>query len=680
MPTTQHGMAADVAGVASSSPSSDVKPLVIIGVYGLPASGKTHLLNELRKMLDEHHFKFFDGSEVIERITEGGLAAFKQMNNEQKAEKRTMALNAIKEACRKERKTGIVAGHFMLLSEDDIPVKIDTPAHRETYTHIVYLNTTVKEIVDRTQKDSGRPDRKALPTEALEHWQNEEMTLLRNFCYENRILFALINTADHDYISKLVNHWQEGDAKRNTHSALHELDQIVSKHDIKPQTVLLFDADRTLSIEDASHHFWTAAKESEDKNPLNDLFNSSLGYSYLAFQQAMLLYEEFNEEKFLEHCKGAASLIEMRPEFLELLHEATKYSHIAVVVITSGMGLVWDMVLKREGLGDKVKVIGGCRLSDKYVVTPAVKGAVVKRLQSAHDATVWAFVDSEVDIPMLKNADQAIVVVGPGGKRQRAMWKALQRAIDVDGLVARQLLFPESAIPWLNTRMLPTTTLEQLRESIFGTLELIEATDTPSALVLQTPMRNSAISGNQLRQAHDRCGWYLAMHHVTQVLGTEKYIMHDVHQNQTIGWRLKNEDKTVIIPVMRGGEPMAFGVSDAFPKAVFHHAKEPKEVLRKHLDGMKAVILVDAVINEGGTIAGFVKHIRQINSDIDIVVMAGVVQRDAVKGPKVLTKALCGCGKVTLITLRTSERKYKGQGATDTGDRLFNTTHILKET
>ncbi|KAI7283007.1 hypothetical protein KC345_g3162 [Hortaea werneckii] len=94
---------------------------------------------------------------------------------------------------------------------------------------------------------------------------------------------------------------------------------------------------------------------------------------------------------------------------------------------------------------------------------------------------------------------------------------------------------------------------------------------------------------------------------------------------------------------------------------------------------MKAVILVDAVINEGGTIAGFVKHIRQINTEIDIVVMAGVVQRDAVHGPKVLTRALSGCGKVTLVTLRTSERKYKGQGATDTGDRLSNTTHILKE-
>ncbi|KAI7104799.1 hypothetical protein KC340_g2507 [Hortaea werneckii] len=679
MSTTQHGRGVDFSDFAHSSLSSDVDTPVIIGIYGLPAFGKTHLLNELRKVLDEYHFKFYDGSEVIERITDGGLAAFKQMGNAQKVITRIKAIKTIKAECTRERKTGIVASHFMLWSADGVSVKIDTPADWETYTHIIYLNTPVEKIMDRTEKDSGRADRRQLPIADLQQWQNSEKTRLRKICYDNRILFAVDDTADHDYISKLINRFREGDAKRNMRSVLQEIDQIMSSHEIQPQTVLLFDADKTLGVEDASYHFWMAAKKSGDSGGLNEIFNSALGYSYLAFQQAMLLHEELNEQDFLKHCKDVASYATLRPEFVELLQEAAKYPHVAVVVITSGIGLIWDMILKREGLGDKVKVIGGCRLSDKYVVTPTVKGAAVKRLQSAHDATVWAFGDSEIDLPMLKNADHAFVVAGPGAKQQRAMWKALQRAIDVDGLEARQLLFPETATPWLNTCMLRTITLEQVRNSIFGTLELIEATDTPSALVLQTPMRNSALSGNQLRQAHERCGWYLAIYHVTQVLGTEKYTMYDVHQNQTTGWRLKNEDKTVIVPIMRGGEPMAFGVSEAFPKAVFHHAKEPEEVLKKHLDGMKAVVLVDAVINEGGTIAGFVKHIRQINPNIDIVVMAGVTQRDAVHGPKILTRALSGCGKVTLVTLRTSERKYKGQGATDTGDRLFNTTHILKE-
>ncbi|KAI7084372.1 hypothetical protein KC356_g6822 [Hortaea werneckii] len=413
MSTTQHGKGVDVSGMAQSSLSSDAYTPVIIGIYGLPASGKTHLLNELRRVLDEYHFKFYDGSEVIERITDGGLAAFKQMGNAQKVNTRIKAIKTVKAECTRERKSGVVAGHFMLWSEDGVSVKIDTPADWETYTHIIYLNTPVEKIMDRTEKDSGRANRKQLPIADLQQWQNSEKTRLRKICYDNRILFAVDYTADHDYILKLINRFREGDAKRNMRSVLEEIDQIMSSHEIQPQTVLLFDADKTLGVEDASHHFWMAARKSGDSGGLNEIFNSALGYSYLAFQQAMLLYEELNEQHFLTRCKDVASYATLRPEFVELLQEAAKYPRVAVVVITSGIGLIWDMVLKREGLGDKVKVIGGCRLSDKYVVTPIVKGAAVKRLQSAHGATVWAFGDSEIDLPMLKNADHAFIVAGP---------------------------------------------------------------------------------------------------------------------------------------------------------------------------------------------------------------------------------------------------------------------------
>lgn len=201
MSTTQHGKGVHVSGMAPSSLISNEEPPVIIGIYGLPASGRTHLLNELRKVLDDYHFKFYDGSEVIERITDGGLAAFKQMSNAQKAITRTKAIKTIKAECTKERKTGVVAGHFMLLSEDGVSEKIGTPADWETYTHIIYLNTPVEQIMDRTEKDSGRPDRKQLPIADLEQLQDSEKSRLRKICYDHRILFAVDDTADHDYIS-----------------------------------------------------------------------------------------------------------------------------------------------------------------------------------------------------------------------------------------------------------------------------------------------------------------------------------------------------------------------------------------------------------------------------------------------------------------------------------------------
>ena len=52
-----------------------------------------------------------------------------------------------------------------------------------------------------------------------------------------------------------------------------------------------------------------------------------------------------------------------------------------------------------------------------------------------------------------------------------------------------------------------------------------------------------------------------------------------------------HEKATLIVPLMRGGEPMAFGVNEAFPLAMFHHAKVPSDLQREHLNGMATIIL-----------------------------------------------------------------------------------------
>ena len=42
----------------------------------------------------------------------------------------------------------------------------------------------------------------------------------------------------------------------------------------------------------------------------------------------------------------------------------------------------------------------------------------------------------------------------------------------------------------------------------------------------------------------------------------------------------------------------------------------------------------------------------------------------------VFAKDLAGMGDVVLVTLRVSKNKYTGTGGTDTGHRLFNSTHL----
>jgi hypothetical protein len=102
-----------------------------------------------------------------------------------------------------------------------------------------------------------------------------------------------------------------------------------------------------------------------------------------------------------------------------------------------------------------VKVIGGGRISDGFVVTPAVKAKIVSRLRKVYHMYVWAFGDSPLDLPMLRKADQAIVVVIAEKDRSKTMDAALLRAIDYDGLSAQQALLPNNVSPRLDITRLP---------------------------------------------------------------------------------------------------------------------------------------------------------------------------------------------------------------------------------
>jgi uracil phosphoribosyltransferase len=84
---------------------------------------------------------------------------------------------------------------------------------------------------------------------------------------------------------------------------------------------------------------------------------------------------------------------------------------------------------------------------------------------------------------------------------------------------------------------------------------------------------------------------------------------------------------------------------------------------------------VDSVVNSGKTVLEFVQRIRNLDATIRIVVIAGVAQAQFVSGDG-LAKALALHGKLTLIALRLSENKFTGSGTTDTGNRLFNKTHM----
>jgi len=206
--------------------------------------------------------------------------------------------------------------------------------------------------------------------------------------------------------------------------------------------------------------------------------------------------------------------------------------------------------------------------------------------------------------------------------------------------------------------------------------QVLHATSKSAAKLLMTPTRDATIAGPALRDAHRRVGWYLAMEFLADLIGLEEYRIPHVQGHQTEGHRLVHEQRTLIVALMRGGEAMAFGVNDAFPLAMFVHAKRPEEILPDHVEQQHTVLLVDSVINNGNTAMQFIRRARDLHAGARIVVVAGVVQSQAVTGDRPLARALVHDANLNIVALRLSDNMYTGRGTTDTGNRLFNTTDI----
>ena len=694
MPTCSENVSSNILSLKADLEHNQNEPSVhkpvVIGLYGVPGSGKTFLLNQLEQELGQTHFAFYEGSNMIATVVPGGLDAFQRMEEQEKTHWRQRAIDTIKKNCVDSGQVAVVAGHFMFWAqEQEVGLPVYTRNDLDVFTHILYLETPAELIEQRCLVDT---EKSRSPTSAshLRKWQHEEKTQLRHLCRHHGILFLLITPSATllKEMSIMLHDFRYHNEQYNLSQAKSRLDDAVVACQGQLETMLVMDADRTLAAEDTGALFWERVSNSRpleyEPSTLKALFGGPLGHSYTAFRQAVLLYEETsNEHNFDALCQDVASAVTMHPEIVSLLQLVAEQKHVGAVVITCGLRSVWDKVLEREGLSGKVKVVGGGRIADGFVVTAAVKAALVARLREAHNLYIWAFGDSPQDLDMLHKADRGVIVVGEEQARSKTMDEALINAINNDGLRIQQAILPSKASPRLDIIKVPIIRLTkpEFVESFLcgrythGGLQIICGTDTKAAKLLATPMRDAAVAGPNLREAHRCVGWYLGIEFLPDVVGLEQCPIGHVLGRQTRGYRLLHEKQTTIVALMRGGEPMAYGVSDAFPLAMFVHARDADDIKLHHLEGQLTVILVDSVVNTGKTIVESVRQIRKLHATIRIVIVAGVVQAQCVSGGS-LNQALARHANLHLIALRLSETKFTGSGTTDTGNRLFNTTHL----
>ena len=334
----------------STSTSSKAGTLPIVGLYGVSGVGKSYLLTHLQQQLYGKEYAFFEGSTEIARATPGGLDAFQLLTNAEQHKIRKQAILNIQSSCLSDGKVGVVAGHYMLWSEEaKKPICVFTDDDLNIFTHIVYLDVDAQTISTRLEHDTAKK-RPSLETSQILAWQDLEKDDLRKTCYKRHILFISLETESVtvETLAFLLREFKAHTEAGNLSRVEKRVHQIMKSRSGPIKTILVLDADRTLSASDTGALFWQGPSA---ESPLKAIFSSHSGYLYTCFRQVSLLHQErFSTTTFNEQCEVVASKVILYPEIGGLLRRALAHdSDSGAIVVTCGLQLVCEKILALHG-------------------------------------------------------------------------------------------------------------------------------------------------------------------------------------------------------------------------------------------------------------------------------------------------------------------------------------------
>ena len=187
-------------------------------------------------------------------------------------------------------------------------------------------------------------------------------------------------------------------------------------------------------------------------------------------------------------------------------------------------------------------------------------------------------------------------------------------------------------------------------------------TNKRAVQLLSTQSRRTDIGAAALCKVHFEMGKILAYEMLDEFELSEIEIQHV--QGAKKGVQLSDKDNVVIFALMRAGLYAAEGVRSVLAESRFVLVNETADACGDLAN--KIVVIVDAVINTGDSVAKVIAHLQK-GSPRKIIVGTLVMQKDAVRLADKYEN-------VCFYALRISDNKYVGKGATDTGNRLFNLT------
>ena len=331
-----------------------------LGLYGLPAAGKTYILDRINGI------KVFHGSDMLFDINKD----FYHMDEKGKKAVRKELANSLP-----KENNFIMDGHYSF--GDNV---VFTKEDGKLYDAFLYLYIEPRVLKSRMEKSSKNI--KCLKFD-IEKWQNTEIEKLREYCHEHNKDFYVIDNQDLGYfddidtVLKFI--YAVSDGFSCVNFAKKTADNILTMSD--HADIILTDGDRTLIREDSSSLIGY-------KTHIFD------GNFYTGFQSFV------HHENMMKYINASKKL-----PISEITYNDFVLKHMDNgFILTSGQPDIW------KNISEKIKrpVFFGNQMSadTKFFIT--------KFLQK--NRKVRAFGDSMNDYFMLKRADEAFLIAKPTGE------------------------------------------------------------------------------------------------------------------------------------------------------------------------------------------------------------------------------------------------------------------------
>lgn len=407
---------------------------VLIGVYGIGGSGVEALRSRLESALGRDDFVYFSLLHEFEAIEQASGRPTSWRGEDELVSLRNRVMADIRDQCRKTDKIGVIFGH-RTMSPDDLKTP-DGPTPRSslwpfdaTFSRAFYYSASPASVVQGLLSDLERVkfSRKKLTQKFVRAWDSNEYEAVKSFCAAHRVHLKIFRSEQgggpSSVLVKKVADTMLVNSQTNQQLVLSRVLGAMNFETAPSNVVVLIEAHNILARDIASTTLW---------NEVLSRLGESGASSVAAMQRdtfRILRYIADCREKSVEVSKEMT----MDPELERLLWKL-KQMGVPTVILTCGYQRIWKQVIGRPtlqtpggircpweklkeeqhpGLGDHIEVIGGGRASDRIVVTPEDKAAVVRALREKHGRRVYAIGGTELDVPMLKAAGRDAFIRRP---------------------------------------------------------------------------------------------------------------------------------------------------------------------------------------------------------------------------------------------------------------------------